>query len=60
MAPREELPDQILRDRVALDEASQKTLASKLLHMLGLFLTPDAPLAKKKRRHGSHQNEQSA
>lgn len=24
-------------------------LASKLLHMLGLFLTPDAPLAKKKR-----------
>ena len=26
-------------------------LASKLLHMLGLFLTPDAPLAKKKRRH---------
>ena len=32
MAPREELPDEILRDRVALDEASQKTLAEQLHH----------------------------
>ena len=30
-------------------------LASKLLHMLGLFLTPDAPLAKKK--HSSAYEE---
>ena len=26
-------------------------LASKLLHMVGMFLTPDAPLAKRKRTH---------
>src|SRR6266581_7857992 len=32
MAPREELPAEILRDRVALDEASQKTLAEQLHH----------------------------
>jgi DNA-binding response OmpR family regulator len=28
-------------------------LASKLLHMVGMFLTPDAPLAKRKRSHDS-------
>jgi CheY-like chemotaxis protein len=32
-------------------------LATKLLHMLGLFLTPDAPLAKKKRRQPSASEE---
>jgi DNA-binding response OmpR family regulator len=34
-------------------------LATKLLHMVGLFLTPDAPLAKKKRRPHKHASDES-